>query len=32
VSVKHAAEHDRERLGDPRLHENFESLAGAAGA
>jgi hypothetical protein len=30
--VRLAAEHDRERVGEPRLYENFEALAKAAGA
>jgi hypothetical protein len=30
--VKIAAEHERERLGEPRLHENFEALAEASNA
>jgi hypothetical protein len=30
--VRLAAEHDRERVGEPRLYENFEALAKAADA
>jgi hypothetical protein len=30
--VKIAAEHERERLGEPRLYENFQALAQAANA
>ena len=29
--VKLAAEHDRERLAEPRLHKNFQALAQATG-
>jgi hypothetical protein len=30
--VRVAAEHERERLGEPRLHENFQALAESANA
>lgn len=30
--VRLAAEHDRERIGEPRLHENFEAIANIANA
>ena len=30
--VKMAAEQDRARLGEPRLHDNFQALAEAAGS